>query len=201
MPGGLMPPQCTGDFKIVPVQQMARKFVLRDLGLKPTQRMPKNVGIIMDIGFSYDEIKRINQYQASQFKYIYLSYPLVEENLTTNDSIQFLKDNNMPDKRSRCYLCPFNCDTTGVDWKEIILSEPLSFIKACFFDRELRAVQKTGRKNMRSIPYFHYSRIPLEEAYPEDFRFFSAIYKQELEAWKQEWFDILHQKYGKRISA
>ncbi|UOE58237.1 hypothetical protein IRB79_27205 (plasmid) [Cytobacillus oceanisediminis] len=199
--GGLMPRQCTVDFKIVPVQQAARKRILADLGLGSNQRMPSDVGIIMDIGFSYDEMNRINLYRSPQYKYISLSYPLVEENMTTEESIQFLKDNNMPDKRSRCYLCPFNCDSRGVDWREIIVHESLSFLKACYFDEQLRKVQKTGRKNMKSVPYFHYSRMPLKDAYPEDYEFLSAIYKNELDDWISSWSTILSEKYGKVIAA
>src|SRR5690606_5081197 len=91
-PAGMMPRQCTVDFKIVPVKQAARRLVMEKLGLKPTQRMPDDIAFIIDIGFSYDEIRRINLYQSPQYKYMYLAYPLVEENLTTEESIKFFEE-------------------------------------------------------------------------------------------------------------
>ncbi|WP_430510755.1 hypothetical protein [Gottfriedia solisilvae] len=197
---GIMQRQCTVDFKIIPVKQKARQLVLEELGLKSNQRMPSNVSFIIDIGFSYDEIKRINFCQSPQFKYMYLAYPLVEENLTTEDSINFLIDNQMPCKRSRCYLCPFNCDSTGVDWKEIIHEEPLSFLKACYFDEQLRLVQKTRRKVMQSIPYFHYTRIPLSEVYAEQFKHLNEQFKEELQSWVSIWKKEINRKYNLKVA-
>jgi hypothetical protein len=195
---GIMPRQCTVDFKIVPVKQTARKLVMSQLGLNPQQRMPANIAFIIDIGFSYDEINRINTYQSPQYKYMYLSYPLVEENLTTDDSIQFLLENNMPSKRSRCYVCPFNCNKQeiGMDWKEIIEDEPLSFLKACWFDEQIRQIQRTGKKVMKSIPYLHYSRIPLKNAYPSDYHDLTQKYNNQLSHWLDSWKRFINKKYG-----
>jgi hypothetical protein len=197
-PAGLLPRQCTTDFKIVPVKQSVRKLVMEELGLSPNQRMPKDVAYIIDIGFSFDEIKRINTYQSPQYKYMYLSYPLVEKGLSTKDSIKFLEENEFPMKRSRCYLCPFNCDNKGIgmDWGEIIRDEGLSFLKACYFDEELRRVQAEGNKNLRSVPYFHYKRIPLKDAYPDDFKRLTALYQDKLNTWKIEWRDYIQKKYA-----
>jgi hypothetical protein len=194
---GIMPRQCTVDFKIVPVKQTVRREVMKRLGLKETQRMPQDIAFIIDIGFSYDEINRINLYQSPQFKYMYLAYPLVEEGITTEESIEFLNLNRFPTKRSRCYFCPFNCDNRdiGMDWLEIINDEPLSFLKACYFDQELRAIQKTGTKNMKSIPYFHYKRIPLKDVYPEQYNHLSLIHKKELIDWVDNWQSNIKNKY------
>jgi hypothetical protein len=195
--GGIMPRQCTVDFKIVPVKQTVRRAVMKKLGLKSTQRTPRDIAFIIDIGFSYDEINRISLYQSPQFKYMYLAYPLVEEGLTTEDSIQFLKDHNMPTKRSRCYFCPFNCDNRGIgmDWDEIIRDEPLSFLKACYFDERLRSVQRSGSKMMKSIPYLHYSRVPLIDVYSEEYKKLIPIYQNKLSEWIDEWKVIIKEKY------
>lgn len=195
---GIMPRQCTVDFKIVPVQQAARQLVLKSLGLSSRQRMPSDIGFVIDIGFSYDEIRRINTYQSSQFKYMYLAYPLVEDHLTTEESIDYLKQHQLPTKRSRCYLCPFNCDRQGIgmDWKEIIEEEPLSFLKACYFDEELRRVQCTGSKVMKSIPYLHYSRRPLRDVYASDYASLVHRYCNEFEDWLREWEQELIRSYS-----
>ena len=194
---GMMPRQCTIDFKIVPVKQKARRLILKQLGLRKRQRLPKDIAFIIDIGFSVDEIKRINLYQSPQYKYMYLAYPLVEMNLTTDYSIEFLKKNNMPSKRSRCYLCPFNCDNRGFEWKELIEEESLSFLKACYIDNKLREIQASGNKNMKSIPYLHYKRIPLEKAYWKNYEKIKRIYQKDLIAWIDEWEKRIKDKYLK----
>ena len=167
--------------------------------------MPKDIAIIMDIGFSYDEINRVGGYISHQSKYIYLAYPLIEEGLTTQDSIQFLVDNNFPSKRSRCYLCPFNCSgerarDIGMDWQEIIECEPVSFLKACYFDDELRKIQSTGKKNMRSIPYFHFTRTPLNEVYSDEYAALKERYSAHIKSWEEKWFKVLEDKYGLLIA-
>ncbi len=192
---GIMPRQCTVDFKILPVNRTARKIIMNKLGLGYKQRMPNDISFIIDIGFSYDEINRITKYQSPDFNYMYFSYPLVEQNLTTQNSINFLMENDMPSKRSRCYFCPFNCDSSGINWMEIIEEEPLSFLKACFIDEKLRKVQATGRKCLRSIPYLHYSRMPLQEAYPSSYKALTKAFKIELQNWIMDWQSQIKTKY------
>lgn len=197
-PAGMMPRQCTSDFKIVPVQQAVRNLIKKELGIKHTQPMPKCVGIIMDLGYSFDEIRRVSGFVSHQSKYIYLSYPLIEEGFTADENTRYLEKNGFPSNASRCYLCPFNCDDkgTGMKWEEIIRVEPLSFLKACYFDEQLRTVQAKGLKNMRSIPYFHYSRKPLVEVYHVQFNELLEKYETEMEEWTSEWSDFLLNKYG-----
>ena len=197
--GGMMPRQCTGDFKIIPVQQESRRRIKTELGLKHTQQIPKNVGILMDIGFSYDEVNRIGGWVSHQSKYIYLNYPLVEMGQTTKDSIELLTKSGFPDRRSRCYFCPFNCDKAkkdiGMDWDEIIEHEPLSFLKACYFDTQLRKVQSTGAKNMQAVPFFHYARVPLKEVYAEEYKEALQQCASELKWWIAEWHAHIEKKY------
>lgn len=193
---GIMKRQCTIDFKILPVKQKIRQLILKELGLSPRKRMHKDIGIIIDLGFSVDEIKRISTYKSPQFKYMYLAYPLVERNLTTDASINFLSENNMPTKRSRCYLCPFNCDMKGMDWKEIIEEEPLSFLKACWIDEKLREVQASNTKNMNSIPYFHYSRVALKDVYKNEHKELINKHQIELLMWIDSLRKYISYKYN-----
>jgi hypothetical protein len=197
---GLMPRQCTVDFKIVPVKQLVRQIVLKQYNLGPRQRFPKDVGVIMHIGFALDEIKRIERYQSPQFDYMYLCYPLVELNETTEMNIDYLKARNMPLKRSRCYLCPFNCDMRGMDWAEIIEEEPFSFLKACWIDEHFRIVQAQGNKPMRSIPYLHFKRIPLKEAFPQEYKQILLQYQNKLDAWLLDWNTYIYTKYSNQSS-
>jgi hypothetical protein len=195
---GMTPRQCTIDFKIIPVKQAVRKKIMEKYGLGPKQRFPSNVAIVQDIGFSFDELNRVNTWQSPQYKYIYMTYPLVEQGLTTKDSIDFLIANNFPEKRSRCYFCPFNCGSDraiGMDWEEVIQEEPLSFLKACYFDDRLRATLKSGVKRLTSIPYFHYSRKPLTEIFSEEFEVAKEKHGIELDEWLNEWFDYIEKQY------
>lgn len=196
-PGGIMPRQCTVDFKIIPVKQNIRQMILRNYNLGERQRVPNEVGVIIDIGFSSDEIKRINVCQSPQFKYMYLAYPLVEANQSTENSINFLKENDMPCKRSRCYLCPFNCDMKGMDWGEIIDEEPLSFLKAVWFDSNIREVQGKGNKAMKAIPYLHFSRKPLGKVYDIQFQWLMAQYEKEFNSWLLNWQNKIEKTYLK----
>lgn len=193
---GIMPRQCTVDFKIVPVKQLVRQLILKEHDLGPRQRMPKDVSVIIDLGFSVDEIRRISTYKSPQFKYMYLAYPLVEMNKTTQDSINYLAKNNMPLKRSRCYLCPFNCDMQGMDWREIIEDEPLSFLKACHIDDMLRVAQKFGGKILKSIPFLHYSRTPLREVYEAEYESLMRMYGPDVRRWLHGWQSLIEEKYG-----
>ncbi len=199
---GIMPRQCTVDFKILPVKQAVRRQVMHKLGLTERQRMPGNIAFVIDIGFSYDEIKRIQLYQSPQFKYMFLAYPLVEKNQTTQNSIDYLNQNNLPNRRSRCYLCPFNCDdhSIGMDWDEIINSEPFSFLKACWFDDQLRRVQKTGSKIMKSIPYLHFSRKPLSDVYRSAYLITGKEFGVQLHEWIQDWQIFINRKYSVNVS-
>src|SRR5699024_8176509 len=49
--GGMFPRQCSVDFKIIPVKQTARNKVMKEIGLKRTQRIPDDIGFVFDIGF------------------------------------------------------------------------------------------------------------------------------------------------------
>lgn len=195
---GITPRQCTIDFKIIPVKQAIRKKIMEKYGLKRHQRFPSNVAIVQDIGFSVDEINRISMWESPQYKYVYMTYPLVEQGLTTKDSIKFLAANGFPGKRSRCYFCPFNCSSNkaiGMDWEEIIRDEPLSFLKACYFDRRLREVIRSGEKRLNSIPYFHYSRQPLKKVFKKEYELATELYGNELNEWLKEWSNYVTHKY------
>lgn len=199
VPAGMTPRQCTVDFKIIPVKQAVRKRIMEKYGLKPRQRFPDNVAIIQDLGFSFDELNRVSTWRSPQYKYVYMAYPLIEQGLTTEDSINFLKEHGFPEKRSRCYFCPFNCGADraiGMDWEEIIQEEPLSFLKACYFDTRLRETVKSGDKRLISIPYFHYSRKPLVEVFSREYEKLMKIYGRDLKSWILEWENFIKEKYG-----
>lgn len=202
IPAGMTPRQCTVDFKIIPVKQAVRQRIMEKYGLQPRQRFPENVAIIQDLGFSFDELNRVNTWRSPQYKYIYMAYPLIEQGLSTQDSIDYLEENNFPTRRSRCYLCPFNCDNrnNGMEWDEIIKDEPLSFLKAVYFDEKLRYTIRQGKKRLTSIPYFHYTRKPLAEVYAKELEWIQRKYGEEFEKWLKDWEDYITDKYRKYVA-
>ena len=48
---------------------------------------------------------------------------------------------------------------------------------------------------MRSIPYSHYSRTPLTEAYAAEYEALREQYASEMEQWEADWMEFLQNKY------
>lgn len=179
---GMLPRQCTVDFKITPVLQEARKTVMGERKVFPDDWV-----IVVDIGFAADERHRAKRNQSVQYKYAWLTYPMIDTGITVEESLRYLRDRGYPDQRSRCYFCPFQSDQkTGMSWREIIEREPLSFLKACWLDEQIRAAVRSGRKRLTTLPYFHHSRQPLAEIYRADYERIRAEHAVELAKWIEE---------------
>lgn len=181
---------CTTDMKIAPAQRAARKLAMEKFGYDTSAkilRTPNDVGIIFQIGYSADELRRVNRYASTSS--IYLSYPLIEQGIDTQDSIDYLNAFGLPNKRSRCYMCPFNCGDVekGVSWEEIIELEPLSFLKACYLEENTRNLIMNGETNVKALVYLDRRCEPLRTLYKADFEKIILQYSQEFEEWLEEW--------------
>ncbi|RKO63231.1 hypothetical protein [Caldibacillus debilis] len=177
--GGMLPRQCTVDFKIVPAQRAARRMVM---GKNST--FPNDVAIVMDIGFAADEQRRAKRNQSLQYSYVWLTYPMIDAGISTEDSMEYLRNNNFPIRRSRCYFCPFMSDKKpGMSWHEIIKDEPFSFLKACWIDEKLREVVRNGHKKLKKLPYFHVERQPLRDVYRDYYLSLYSQYYAQLNTW------------------
>lgn len=98
------PRWCTQDHKIY----LMRKYIRTKL----KANFPDNV-VHSDIGFSYDEIERINNVSdVNSRKYEKLDYPLVDWRITRKQCAEWLNKNypisiDWNDAKSGCWFCPF----------------------------------------------------------------------------------------------
>ena len=104
----LMHPRwCTQDHKIRLMQQFIRK--------KLKANFPDNI-VHTDIGFSFDEIERLHNYNT-QLKYVVNEYPLIDKRIKRQECIDWLNVNHpivmngnkidWKDGKSGCWFCPF----------------------------------------------------------------------------------------------
>lgn len=184
---GMLPRQCTVDFKITPVLREARRAVMGERKVFPDDWV-----LVVDIGFAVDEQRRAKRNQSMQYKYAWLTYPMIDAGITVEESLRYLRERGYPDQRSRCYFCPFQSDTKlGMSWQEIIKREPFSFLKACWLDEKIREAVRSGNKRLRNLPYFHHSRQPLIDRYRDDYSRISAEYETELLVWIDEMKNLI----------
>jgi len=144
---------CTQDYKIIPIRRKLRELV----GLK---RATKNTPVLVSqwIGISTDEIARI---KPSRDSWVENRWPLVEKRINRQECLKWLEDNGYPTApRSACIYCPFHDDK---EWLHIKTTDPKGFQKAVTFERQYQdAISKTTMMSDR-VPYFHRSRVPLDE--------------------------------------
>lgn len=145
---GMARRQCTNEYKIIPVNKAIRNFI----GLKPRQRA-KNIIVNKWMGISLDEIQRV---KPSRDAYVKNRYPLIEEEMTRNDCLNWLEKNgfNKPPKSS-CIGCPFHNDAT---WKDMKMNDKKSWDDAVLIDKHIRELPRFKGK-----AFLHRSCKPLEE--------------------------------------
>jgi hypothetical protein len=125
--------QCSKEYKLEVINQTLRREVL---GLRPKQRLPKDVEIHQYIGISLDEggrAKRISAFpRPSQ---VQLHFPLLEALWTRADCQRYLAG-MVPHKvpRSACVFCPYHSDAEWLEIKE----RPAEWRRAVEIDEAIR---------------------------------------------------------------
>ena len=154
--GGMVMRQCTQTYKIHPVIKATREI----LGIKPRKRMKPTE---MWLGISTDEIQRVKKSGLYNIEYF---YPLIYNNMSRLDCINFFKKNNFPiPDKSGCVFCPF---TNNKSWIKMKKNKPKDFQVAINADNALRNIGKKI-KNCSHIKYYiHPSLKPLEDIEFED---------------------------------
>lgn len=148
--GGMLNRQCTEDYKLRPIQKKVRELA----GIKPKSRGPKDIAVEQWIGISFDELDRM---KGSQFRWLRLSYPLVERRITRTDCLRWLNIHDYPEPpKSACTFCPYHNDAM---WREMKLSDPESFLDAVEIDKIIRPGVGTQKSNW----FIHRSLVPLSE--------------------------------------
>ncbi len=150
--GGTLWRQCTKEYKIEPIKRKYREL----LGLKKGQRVPKGTLLECWKGISLDEAHRMKD---SRDAWITNRYPLIEQKMTRDDCIRWLKSNNFPvPPKSACIGCPFHSNSF---WREQMKKRPDEFQDAEDFDREIRERKYPG---VTGQVYIHRKMLPLREA-------------------------------------
>jgi hypothetical protein len=147
---GIIRRQCTGDFKVVPIQKKIREL----LGLKPRQHWPKVAVVEQWIGISRDEASRM---KPSQLPAIQMRWPLIELGMTRHSCLLWLESHGYPTPpKSACTFCPYRSDAA---WRHLRDTDPEGWNSALAVDRAIRS----GLGNLTGTLYVHDSLMPLEE--------------------------------------
>jgi hypothetical protein len=142
---GLMLRQCTGDYKITPLNRFVRSLI------------GKNAKGIQWMGISIDEITRMKD-AREKWKTNY--FPLIENNISRYDCIKWMKTKGYPEPpRSACIFCPYH---SNKEWLELKDNYPDEFTKAIEYEKKLKETMKQVYR-FRGEPFLHNSLKNLEE--------------------------------------
>jgi hypothetical protein len=158
--GGMGMRQCTAEYKIEVITQTIRREIV---GLKPRQRIPKDVHVHQYMGLSFDESRRVlrvrNRFMDIPWGTAH--FPLFETNTTRAGALQWLQDrvpHNVP--RSACVFCPFHSQD---EWRSV-KSDPDDWERACQIDDALRDKKYICSRGVREQQFVHRSLVPLRDA-------------------------------------
>lgn len=149
--------QCTSEYKLAPIMRKCREL----LGAPGPdfRRVPRGNVVTQWIGFSTDEIHRVNDRRDNL--YSEKRYPLLELGMSRKDCQRYLKKHGWGDTaKSACIGCPFH---GNAQWRELRDNHPDEWADAVEFDRLIR---KGGARGLplNGEAFLHRSRLPLDIA-------------------------------------
>ena len=157
---GMVRRQCTAEYKIEVVNRAIRRELL---GLKPRQRIPKDVVVHQYFGISTDEAGRAERAKKrfAEIKHTVPHWPLIEMGWSRKDCIAYLKD-KLPHEtpKSSCVFCPYR---TNQSWATLKATDPDGWNRAVEIDTALRDVNSICNRGFRQELFVHRSCIPLEQ--------------------------------------
>jgi hypothetical protein len=132
--------QCTGDWKIVPINRCKREI----LGFT-NKRVPDDT-VTTWIGISLDEAHRM---KPSRENWNTHRWPLIEKRMKRHDCLTWMESHHFPrPSRSACVFCPYK---SNEDWRETKKDpEQMRMV------REVEALLPKGE-------YLHWSKQHLDE--------------------------------------
>ncbi len=152
---GVIRRQCTGDYKVKPVERWIRET----LGAKPGRPLEKTKEVVQYMGLSFDEPKRVirvkSRFDAKPSNW-HVRFPLWEMEWERQDCQSYCEEvlgNKVP--RSACVFCPFKTDK---EWKDLKENDTKGWERAVEVDSMCRV--GSGKDSMR---YVHKSCVPLSE--------------------------------------
>jgi len=152
---GIIQRQCTGDFKVKPIEREIRRLC----GVEKGRPVPKDIVITQYMGLSFDEPKRVIRVKQrflakpSNWK---VEFPLWDLEMTREDCVAYLQK-RVPHEvpRSACVFCPFKSDA---EWRRLRDGDQKGWERAVHIDK----VCRTGT-GLDSHRYLHKSCLPLAE--------------------------------------
>ncbi len=158
--GGPLQRQCTVEFKIRPVKHQVRRLLGYDPSKPPH---PKPASVEQWQGISLDEYQRM---KASRVKYMVHRFPLVEERITRQMCIEYLRERDLPvPVKSACIGCPYR---QASEWLQMRNDAPDEWQDAIEFDEENRdnplAARGAGSTADSLYIYKNGTGIPLKMA-------------------------------------
>lgn len=146
--------QCTGDYKVKPIESCIRQRV----GGQPGRPVPKDVTVVQYMGLSYDEPKRVIRVRQrfmekpSNWK---VEFPLWDLEMTRADCVAYLKDRvPHPVPRSACVFCPFKRND---EWRHLRDTDAKAWERAVYIDK----VCRTG-DGLDAQRFVHRDCLPLD---------------------------------------
>lgn len=147
---GMIRRQCTGDFKIDPIERAIRLH----LGLRRGQRWPKEPVVEQWVGISTDEATRM---KPSPRAAISMRWPLIERRMSRRDCLTWLHERGYPEPpKSACTFCPFHSDA---EWRRIRDTDPAGWARAVEIDEAIR--RGLTSKSLTGALFLHAKREPL----------------------------------------
>lgn len=149
--------QCTSEYKLSPIARKVREL----LGAAPPEyrRVPRGRLAEQWIGFSTDEIHRVNDTQRVQYER--KRYPLLELDMSRKDCQRWLTASGWGNTtKSACIGCPFHGNR---QWRDMKTNRPDEWADAVAFDV---AIRKGGARGLplNGEAFLHRSMLPLSVA-------------------------------------
>ncbi len=149
---------CTKDYKIEPIDRFVRRQIL---GLKPRQRVPKDVHICRWYGISADEATRArispDRWQSNVYPLLLIADETLGRPWKRRDCIEWLEE-QYPERlvpRSACIGCPYRTDDS---WRFLRDHDVDSWLDAVAFDKAIRHCNG----DMGEV-FLHRQCVPLDE--------------------------------------
>jgi hypothetical protein len=154
--------QCSTEYKIQVIERAIRREVV---GLKPRQRIPKDVRIHQYFGISLDEKSRASRiwerYHIEHSSIGEPHFPLIDKQMTRANCIDWLADrvpHTVP--RSACIFCPFHNDA---EWAQLKAAGGADWARVIEVDQGLRNPDSIVNRNVDQSLYLHKACKPIDE--------------------------------------
>ncbi len=156
---GMVRRQCTAEYKIEVVNKAIRRELL---GLKPRQRVPKDVTLFQYFGISTDEAGRAERAKKrfEKVKHTVPVYPLIDMGWSRKECIEYLNE-KLPYAvpKSSCVFCPYR---TNQSWLALKANDPDGWNRAVEIDKALRDKASVATRGFRQELFVHRTCVPLD---------------------------------------